>query len=170
MPASLFFGAPAAAVISLLGSDVGRGHAFYLDGVERELRRIAPQRVSERASVFEISRGLGGLGWKSIRAAYYAAGLGSPAPALYAWLRSRSNYDSDSPILRILGHHLRLWADAFEIVVVDDGLPSAANCTIDAGEVRHSWDPVQGISWGTSTGLANGAAAPDDEDTDEHVG
>ncbi|NRA03141.1 MAG: hypothetical protein HRU00_11145 [Myxococcales bacterium] len=119
MPASLFFGAPAAAVISLLGSDVGRGHAFYLDGVERELRRIAPQRVSERASVFEISRGLGGLGWKSIRAAYYAAGLGSPAPALYAWLRSRSNYDSDSPILRILGHHLRLWADAFEIVVVD---------------------------------------------------
>ena len=119
MPASLFFGAPAAAVISLLGSDVGRGHAFYLDGVERELRRIAPQRVSERASVFEISRGLGGVGWKSIRAASCAAGLGSPAPALYAWLRSRSNYASDSPILRILGHHLRLWADAFEIVVVD---------------------------------------------------
>ena len=48
------------------------------------------------------------------------------------------------------------------IVVVDDGLPAAANCTIDAGELKHSWVPVQGILWGTSTGLANGAAAPDD--------
>ncbi len=48
------------------------------------------------------------------------------------------------------------------IVIVDDGLPATANCTIDAGELKHSWEPVEGISWGTSTGLANGAAAPDD--------
>ncbi len=119
MPAPLFFGASRRAVISLLGSDVGRGHAFYLDGLERELRRIAPHRVAERASVFAIAQGLGGLGWKSIRAAYHAAGLGGPAPALYAWLRGRSDYNSDSPMLRVLGRDLRRWADAFEIVVVD---------------------------------------------------
>jgi len=48
------------------------------------------------------------------------------------------------------------------IVIVDDGDPGTSNCTIDSGELKHSWEPVEGISWGTSTALANGAAAPDD--------
>jgi prepilin-type N-terminal cleavage/methylation domain-containing protein len=48
------------------------------------------------------------------------------------------------------------------IVVVDDGAPSSANCTIEGGETRHTWEAVQDVSWGTSTHLANGAAAPDD--------
>ena len=48
------------------------------------------------------------------------------------------------------------------VAIIDDGLPTAANCTIDGGELKHSWDAVQGISWGTSPGLANGAAAPSD--------
>lgn len=106
-------------MISLLGSDVGRGHAFYLDGVERALQRMAPERLSERASVFELSRGLGRVGWNSIRAAYHAAGLGGPLPALYASLRGRSDYNSDSWVLRILGRDLRRWAETMETVVVD---------------------------------------------------
>ena len=133
-------------MISLLGSDVGRGHAFYLDGVERELRRIAPQRVAERASVFEISQGPGRLGWKSIRAAYHTAGLGGPAPALYAWLRRRSSYNVDSLTLRILGRDLRRWAAKFETVVVDHptlvGALGDARHQLCGGQQRPRWlDP-----------------------------
>jgi len=48
------------------------------------------------------------------------------------------------------------------IVIVDDGLPATANCTIDAGEVRHSITAVNGVVWGTTSTLANGTAAPYD--------
>jgi type II secretory pathway pseudopilin PulG len=48
------------------------------------------------------------------------------------------------------------------IVVVDDGDPSTANCTIESGETRHAWEAVPDVSWGTSTAMANGTAAPDD--------
>lgn len=48
------------------------------------------------------------------------------------------------------------------IVIVDDGAPATANCTLDGGDVKHSWDPVRDVSWGTSTNRANGTPAPDD--------
>ena len=48
------------------------------------------------------------------------------------------------------------------IVVIDDGLPAAANCTIDGGEVRHTAPAQDGVLWGTSAAVANGNAAPDD--------
>lgn len=49
------------------------------------------------------------------------------------------------------------------IVIVDDGPQTSANCTIDAGEVVHYVRAEQGVSWGTSTGAANGTVVPDDE-------
>jgi len=48
------------------------------------------------------------------------------------------------------------------IVIVDDGLPANANCTINAGEPRHEIAAVDGVVWGTSSTLANGASAPND--------
>jgi len=48
------------------------------------------------------------------------------------------------------------------IVIVDDGLPSTANCTIDAGEIRHSFAAVDDVVWGTTSTLANGTSAPYD--------
>jgi prepilin-type N-terminal cleavage/methylation domain-containing protein len=48
------------------------------------------------------------------------------------------------------------------IVIVDDGLPANSNCTIDAGEVRYAIDAVDGVVWGTTSTLANGAPAPND--------
>ena len=48
------------------------------------------------------------------------------------------------------------------IEVIDDGPVATANCTIDAGEVVHSIAGVAGVSWGTSTGGANGAVVPGD--------
>ena len=39
---------------------------------------------------------------------------------------------------------------------------ATANCTIEGGETKHTWKPVQDVTWGTSTDMANGTAAPDD--------
>jgi prepilin-type N-terminal cleavage/methylation domain-containing protein len=51
------------------------------------------------------------------------------------------------------------------IVIVNDGAPTAANCQIDAGEVIQTVAAELNVSWGTSTGAANGAAVPDDTGT-----
>lgn len=48
------------------------------------------------------------------------------------------------------------------IAIVNDGPPASANCSVDPGEVVHSIPAEPDVSWGTSTGLANGAQAPDD--------
>ena len=48
------------------------------------------------------------------------------------------------------------------IVIVDDGVPTTENCTIDANEVVHSFGAVDGVSWGTTSTLANGTSAPND--------
>lgn len=62
--------------------------------------------------------------------------------------------------------HLVIFQQALDatepIVVVNDGAPDVADCTIAAGEVRHSVSAVEDVLWGTTTTLANGTAAPDD--------
>jgi type II secretory pathway pseudopilin PulG len=71
-----------------------------------------------------------------------------------------------SEAIRSGNTHLVILQNALDatapIVIVDDGTPDSANCTIDGGEIKHVWPAVEGVSWGTSTGLANGTAAPDD--------
>lgn len=49
------------------------------------------------------------------------------------------------------------------IEIVNDGPQAFANCTINAGEVVHRVEAEAGVSWGTSTGNANGTPVPDDE-------
>lgn len=51
---------------------------------------------------------------------------------------------------------------ATPISIVNDGLPSAANCTIDPGETAHSIAGEKDVLWGTSTLASNGTPAPDD--------
>lgn len=48
------------------------------------------------------------------------------------------------------------------VVVVNDGDPATANCTINAGEITYTVPAEDGIAFGTSVRNANGAAAPDD--------
>lgn len=72
-----------------------------------------------------------------------------------------------SEAIRTGDNHLVVLAGALgaadPIAIVNDGPQASANCTIDAGEVVHRVDAQEGVSWGTSTGNANGAIAPDDE-------
>jgi prepilin-type N-terminal cleavage/methylation domain-containing protein len=46
------------------------------------------------------------------------------------------------------------------IVIVNDGPPAAATCTIGANKIVSQVNPIPGVSWGTSVGNANGTAAP----------
>jgi type II secretory pathway pseudopilin PulG len=48
------------------------------------------------------------------------------------------------------------------IVIVNDGPPATATCTITASKIVSLVYPIPGVSWGTSVGNANGTAAPFD--------
>jgi hypothetical protein len=106
-------------VIRLLGSEIGRGHAFYLDGVERALRALSPGVPVSRTDVFAVSRGLSLAAWNAVRSAYLLGARGGLVGAAYARLRRHGDYDRPSLVLDVLGRDLRRWAGADGIVVVD---------------------------------------------------
>jgi hypothetical protein len=107
-------------VISLLCSDVGRGHPFYLDGVRRALEGGGRGGlIAREATVFEVSRGTSLLAWRAVRWSYRIAGRGGPIGALYQRFRSEMDYDRDSAVLRILGRDLRSWAGDEGLLLVD---------------------------------------------------
>lgn len=103
----------------LLGSEVGRGHAFYLDGFHEALTRILPGESIQRASVFDVSRGAARGGWEAVRAAYEWAGRGGVAAAVYQRLRGNPRYDEDTFLLRVLGRDASRWAPTEAHLVVD---------------------------------------------------
>ena len=107
--------------VSLLCSEVGRGHPFYLDGLARAL--AAEGRPAERrAGAPDLSFGLARLAWRAVRGAYRIAGRSGAAASLYARLRGRTDPDGRSPLLRLLGRDLRRWAGREGLVVVDHPL------------------------------------------------
>ncbi len=108
-------------MISFLGSEIGRGHPFYLDGVRRALRAAgADGLVREDTDVFAVSRGLSAVAWRAVRGLYHVAGGGGAVSRAYHRLRAGSDYNDDgTPALRVLGRDLRSWAARQDIVVVD---------------------------------------------------
>jgi type II secretory pathway pseudopilin PulG len=71
-----------------------------------------------------------------------------------------------SEAIRTGNNHLVVFENALgapdPIVIVNDGLPAAANCTIAANEIVHRVPAIRDVTWGTSTDNANGTAAPSD--------
>lgn len=107
-------------VISFLGSEIGRGHPFYLDGLERALRGLGrSDLIARKADVFSVSRGTSQIAWRTARAAYTIGGRGGIAGALYQRARRGTDYERPSLYLRALGRDLRAWAGTDGIVVVD---------------------------------------------------
>jgi hypothetical protein len=107
-------------MIHFLGSEVGRGHPFYGDGVRRALAAAGrDDLVGREADVFSVSRGTSRLAWRAVRAAYRIAGRGGGIAAVYHRMRGRVDYDVDSRLLRSLGRDLRRWAGDEGLVVVD---------------------------------------------------
>jgi hypothetical protein len=105
--------------ISVLGSEIGRGHPFYSDGLLRALRDEHPGLLARHADVFSVSRGMARAAWNSVRASYRLAGKGGPVAALYHRVRGNVDYNRESALLRTLGRDLRRWAGDEGIVVVD---------------------------------------------------
>jgi len=105
--------------ISVLGSEIGRGHPFYSDGLLRALREKHPGLLARHSDVFAVSRGMARAAWNSVRASYRLAGKGGPVAALYHRVRGNVDYNRESALLRTLGRDLRSWAGDDGIVVVD---------------------------------------------------
>jgi len=107
-------------MLSFLGSEIGRGHPFYLDGVLRALEASGrADLVTRRADVFSVSAGSSLAAWKAVRTLYGIAGRGGVVSGAYLRLRGGTSYDDDSLALRVLGRDLRRWAGREGIVVVD---------------------------------------------------
>lgn len=107
-------------MIHLLGSGIGRGHAFYLDGLEQALAATAGGPAVARTDVFAVSRGASRLAWDAAHAAYRLAGRGGLVAAAYGLLRGDSDYNRPSLALRILGRDLgRWWSAQRGLLVVD---------------------------------------------------
>lgn len=107
-------------MVSLLGSEIGRGHPFYMDGLRAALRRAGrAELVARDTDVFRVSRGTSRLAWRAARAAYAWAGRGGLASAAYAAARRGADHDRDGWMTRRLGRDLRAWAGDRGIVVAD---------------------------------------------------
>ena len=104
----------------MLGSEIGRGHPFYMDGLRQALRSAGrADLIARDTDVFREARGISQLAWAGVRHSYRWAGHGGVVSHLYHRARRGTNYDEDSAALRILGRDLRRWAGSHGVVVVD---------------------------------------------------
>lgn len=101
----------------LLSTEVGRGHPFYLDGLEHALRARGVPLT--RTDVFSSSSGAARLGWQAVRASYLVAGRGGALARAYEAFRARQSFESGSPLVRLLGRGVARAAGAASLVVVD---------------------------------------------------
>lgn len=109
--------------VSLLSIEIGRGHPFYLDGVEHALRRAAGERLDlRRASVFEVSHGGVRLGWRGLRAAYRMGGSGGVPGAAYRGLRGLGGTGRSARLAALLCRDARGWAGEAGLLLVDHPL------------------------------------------------
>jgi hypothetical protein len=111
--------------LAFLGTEIGRGHAFYLDGLYDAYSWMSG-RDAVRANVFGVSKGSALRAWDAVRASYALAGSGALSSAIYRLLRGRPNYDRDSWVMRTLSRDVRKWAKQYNVVVVDHPLLAGA--------------------------------------------
>lgn len=98
------------APLTVIYTNIGRGHPNYLDSVLRCLRRGHPDTCEQIAvtSVFKIAEGMSLLGWKTVRRLYRLGSRGGVISHLYSRLRSRSTgYNSASLTMRLLARDLQ---------------------------------------------------------------
>jgi hypothetical protein len=128
--------------IRLLSSGIGRGHPFYLRGLQeslqKELREGSPGSRGPRATppgggpadgtagvvleartVFEVASGVSRVAWQAVAGAYRLAGRGGPLHHLYARGRGQAGSPASRRLLGLLGRDLRRWAAGEGPLVVD---------------------------------------------------
>ena len=95
------------AKITLLYTNIGRGHPFYLDGIADELDRGDYSYTYEKIDLFQIVTGLSRQAWLLARYLYEQGGQENTLAKLYGHIRKNNNYNHPSFQLSILGRTLR---------------------------------------------------------------
>lgn len=93
--------------LTVIYTNIGRGHPFYLDGIVEEMKRLEPRRdLCNVTDVFALSTGLSGLAWRIARLLYFKGAEGGLLGEVYRRLRSSGDYNRPSLGLRLLGHDI----------------------------------------------------------------
>jgi hypothetical protein len=90
--------------VDFLYTSIGRGHAFYLDGI---IESLPPAAVGDVADVLEVATGLSRMAWRLARLAYSHGAAGGAMTRLYSLLRRQGDYNRASPMLSLLGRDIR---------------------------------------------------------------
>ncbi|MDX9857016.1 MAG: hypothetical protein RBT76_04460 [candidate division Zixibacteria bacterium] len=94
--------------LEFLYTNIGRGHPFYLDGIaEALIRRGQINLVRRERDVFEISRGVSQIAWRTARRLYRAGSSGGFAGFLYRRLRKDADYSRKGLLSYIMARDLR---------------------------------------------------------------
>jgi len=95
--------------ITVIYTDIGRGHPNYLDSVLRYMRVHHPKEHDKLriTAIFEVSRGTTLTAWKAIRWLYRTGSRGGLISDIYGRLRSdKSEFDPDSLLTKKLQRDL----------------------------------------------------------------
>ncbi len=90
-------------LLDFLYTNIGRGHPHYLDGI---IECLPSESVGHVADVFSASDGIARPAWSAVRRLYHAAAKGGIVASLYNKLRTESDYDRRSTMLRLLSRGL----------------------------------------------------------------
>ncbi|MEA1981880.1 MAG: hypothetical protein U9N54_13060 [candidate division Zixibacteria bacterium] len=94
--------------IDFLYTNIGRGHPFYLDGInEALLRKGKISLIKSQSDVFELSSGISKLIWQLARWLYTNGSSNSTINKIYEKIRKENDYNRPSIMLKIMGHSLK---------------------------------------------------------------
>ena len=113
--------------IDFLTTDVGRGHRFYLEGLMREVQRLAPEVEVELFRASDLSHGRSRFAWRMARAMYrFGSRSGFIGRRYNQFRKSRRSGESSLLLHAALGRDLQRWVKtrpgATAAVVVDHPL------------------------------------------------
>ncbi|UCC45264.1 MAG: hypothetical protein JSU65_04925 [Candidatus Zixiibacteriota bacterium] len=93
--------------ISILYTNIGRGHPFYLDGIVETMARSGEGGfVMDKTDVFAVSRGPAAAGWRLAHWLYHRGSSGGLTGSVYGLVRSNTDYNRPSLMLRIMGRDI----------------------------------------------------------------
>ena len=95
-------------MIKFLYTNIGRGHAFYLDGIVELLKKNGRVKF-ECHNVFEISKDPALLAWRLARWLYKVGSTDSIIGKWYNSIRDKSEYNKNGLALRLMGQDVRKW-------------------------------------------------------------
>ena len=105
--------------IDFLYTNIGRGHPFYLDGInEALLRRGEISLIKSQSDVFELSSGISKLIWKLARWLYTNGSSNNTIKKIYEKIRKENDYNRKSIMLGIMGNSLKKIYSQFDKPVI----------------------------------------------------